>query len=235
MKNFDTIFYETISKTKKIQDVDTIPYSGSSLIVISKDLDQTQFRLIEEAVLKKQPVTLITSTDLANSKKNELLMLLTDMDENHDNPDYTLLRVFKWVGWGLIVLGIVVFVALFLSDALKLKIKFSNDIFNIFLPLLLAYIGFMLVDLMDKQMAKKIKTRSNMEIHILKKKEFKQKEKITVLDEKRAYVSRKFDHEMFELDEFSTNQIAKMIIEARKMDKKQKIEVNKTALWLFDS
>lgn len=235
MNNFDTIFLDLVSSLLLKGEIATIPYASNSLILVSSSLDQVELRLIEEAVLKKQQVTLITSTSLSNSKKSELLKLMTENELNQSDHQLFVYKAFKNVGHVLIGLGLLILIVLNGLPLLNINIGINSELMKLFLPLLVSYIGFVLSDFMDRLMVRKIEANPLLEVHLIKKKNFKNKDSVTILDEKRAYVTKKHDHFEFLLDTSSTNKIAQLIVEARKMGKKEKIEKDKILPWLFES
>ena len=234
MKKFDTIFLEIINDAKIKSEVQTIPYSANSLILVSHQLDEPQIRIIEEATLKQQRVILMTSKGLSNAKKSQLLELMTDYDNNQENPDFMMFRIFKYIGYGLMVIGLVLLGLLFLMDRVTLPFHIENELLRLFVPIVLLYLGFVVVDWMDRVLVNRYKRRPNLELHVLNKKLLLSKTSLTVLDEKRAYVTKKHDHFEIEMDADMVNKIASLIVEVRKMDKKSKIEEKKVAKWLYE-
>lgn len=234
MKKFDTIFLEIVNDSKIKSEVQTIPYSANSLILVSHSLDEPQIRIIEEATLKQQRVILMTSKGLSNAKKSQLLELMTDYDNNQENPDFMMFRIFKYIGYGLMVIGLVLLGLSFLMDRVTLPFHIENELLRLFVPIVLLYLGFVVVDWMDKVLVKRYKTRPNLELHVLNKKLLPSKTSLTVLDEKRAYVTKKHDHFEIEMDTDTVNKIASLIIEVRKMDKKTKIDEKNVVKWLYE-
>ncbi len=234
MKKFDTIFLEIVNDSKIKSEVQTIPYSANSLILVSHSLDEPQIRIIEEATLKQQRVILMTSKGLSNAKKSQLLELMTDYDNNQENPDFMMFRIFKYIGYGLMVIGLVLLGLSFLMDRVTLPFYIENELLRLFVPIVLLYLGFVVVDWMDKVLVKRYKTRPNLELHVLNKKLLPSKTSLTVLDEKRAYVTKKHDHFEIEMDTDTVNKIASLIIEVRKMDKKTKIDEKNVVKWLYE-
>lgn len=234
MKKYDTIFLEIVNDSKIKSEVQTIPYSANSLILVSHSLDEPQIRIIEEATLKQQRVILMTSKGLSNAKKSQLLELMTDYDNNQENPDFMMFRIFKYIGYGLMVIGLVLLGLSFLMDRVTLPFYIENELLRLFVPIVLLYLGFVVVDWMDKVLVKRYKTRPNLELHVLNKKLLPSKTSLTVLDEKRAYVTKKHDHFEIEMDTDTVNKIASLIIEVRKMDKKTKIDEKKVVKWLYE-
>ena len=234
MKKFDTIFLEIINDAKIKSEVQTIPYSANSLILVSHQLDEPQIRIIEEATLKQQRVILMTSKGLSNAKKSQLLELMTDYDNNQENPDFMMFRIFKYIGYGLMVIGLVLLGLSFLMDRVTLPFYIENELLRLFVPIVLLYLGFVVVDWMDRVLVNRYKRRPNLELHILNKKLLPNKAALTILDEKSAYVTKKHDHFEIEMDADMVNKIASLIVEVRKMDKKSKIEEKKVAKWLYE-
>lgn len=234
MNNFETIYQETIQNLVIKGEVATIPYSGQSLILIARNLDEPQYRLVEEAVLKKQNVTLITSNQLSTHKRSQLLELMTDYEKNESNPDLLMFRIFKNIGYGLIVVGLVLLIVFFASQYINLPFQLDSLTIQYLLPLLITYLGFVLVDWMDRLQLKRFKVRPNLELHVLKKKQFKTKDAMIILDERSGYMTKKHDHSEFKLSAAIVNQIARMIIEVRKMSKKEKIDQRKLISWLYE-
>ena len=234
MKQFGEEYIETIKNLKIVKEHSQLPYSKSSLFLMGRSVDLSQLRLIEEATLKKQPVTVITSMDMKNKVKNDLLHLMTEYENNSYNPDFWLYRVVKIIGNVIIGLGfLAVFVYTYFYYTNNPIIQ-DSSIILLFVPLLITYGGFLLVDFIDRQLLKRFKLRPNLELIILKPKHFKVNESILVMDDTIGYMESKNMLSEFEMDEATVNRLAKFIVGARQMDKRNRIVKDKTVLWLMD-
>lgn len=231
MKNFDSIFDETLVNLTKKETVLTIPHSSQNLILIASQLDKTDLRLLEQAILKKQKIYLITSTALHAKAKDELLMMLSETDQR----DFSKYKRFRQIGIGFIILGIVAFVAFFLLNKFKVIQTQDKDIWTFFLPLVVSYLGFVFVEKSDKGLVKQLEIPELFEVMVLKSKWFKHKQKFTILDEKLAFITQGNQHHQFILDSVMINHLASLIVTARKMDSQSRIEDKHLLSWLYES
>lgn len=234
MKQFDTFFVDMIKNMRMLQQESKLPYAMHSLIIVSRSIDITQLRMIEESTLKKHPVTVITSMDMSSNIKSEFLQLLTEYQDNTHNPNLWLYRLVQKVGYLVICLG---FMALFIFGYFyytKNPIVADSSIIAFFVPLVVTYFGFMLVDFIDRQLLKRFKLRPNLELIVLKPKHFRTKESIIILDDNQGFLDSKRVLNEFELNGDMVERMANLIVYARKMNKRERVINEKTALWLLD-
>lgn len=234
MKQFDKDYSELIQSLKILKEHGQHPYSTSSLFVLSKNINVSQLKVIEEATLKKQPVTVITSMDMRARVKNDLLQLLTEYEDNTFNPNFWLYRLVRIIGYVIIVLGLFAVGLYGFFSITKNPIIKDQSILALFVPLLVAYLGFQLVDFIDRQLLKRFKLRPNLELIILKNKNFKTSESIMVLNDEIGYFESKKILKEFEMDQETIDRLANLIVFARNMDKRDRLVSEKNAIWLLE-
>lgn len=233
MKQFDKYYIETIKQLNMIREHDQLPYSKDSLLLLSSRMDLTQLKLVEEATLKKQPVVVITSVDMKPRIKNGLLQLLTEYEDNSYNPNLRLFRVLRVIGFIFIVLGLLLVGLFTVLKLMKNPLVEDRSILLLFVPLLVTYFGFLFVDFMDRMMLKRYKLRPNLELIVLKSKNFRTSESLMILDNQHGYFESKRSLQEFEMNEQTIERLTEMIIMARGFDKKDRLSKDKTPIWLL--
>lgn len=159
-----------------------IPLINEHVVIVSRSLDDWHKILIADCLKRHKDVYLITNNLLGESNKDKIAEWALVEDYNMDKyRSYTVMGYFLlYVGLGFFGLSVVL--------GLFFKINSQNDIFRIFLPLLIAYIGLWTIEFLAKKGIKMSKVNSCFHLILEKNKLLPNTGQFLFIDNQTLYV-----------------------------------------------
>lgn len=202
-----------------------------------QELDWVQTHLVQEKY-----VLLYTTKNIKERDKARLLHLVTQQVRTDEDSDYfKKLSLLINFGQMILMLGTIYLVLSGVLHLFSSPINESNDVVRFFIPIVIIYCGFVLVDYVHNQMIKRQNLNTLFQVHLFKKKAYPSHYQIISIDDKEVWiVYSKNNHHNHQLantikitDPKSLEEFVQFFDTYKYLDKKTGYSPEKVMSWIY--
>lgn len=235
MKSFNDLFVKTKSSMTLDEEISLIPLASESLIVIGRKLNEASMHIVEQAVLRDLQTIVITGPNLSTKHSRLLKKLMQQNLSENQNQYIEMMKIILRAVLSIIGIFMVLLIGSILWHFLGRPITDSNNVIRVFIPMLILFIALTLYSQIDKRIMKESYSNNKLEVVMIKKRLFKEKGTIIVLDDREVYLqlSPKEVYKSHKTKEF-VDDMAHLIVKTKNLSKKEGIKNEEVLVKIYE-
>lgn len=188
-------------------------------------------------------VLLYTTENIREKEKARLLNLVTQHVKSEEESDqYKTLKLLRIFAYMVLALGIIYLVISVVFHLISSPINETNDVVRFFIPIVIVYLGFVFVDVINKQIIKNQNLNTLFQLHLLKKKAYHSPYHILSVDDKEVWIltlnNNHYNHQLASAikisDPQSLEEFIRFFDKYKYLDKKTGYTPEKVMTWIYE-